>query len=272
MPRCAEASCGRWRPERLAPGWAVGIRLNGAWYCSRLCVQSAARTGLDDENPDIVSGGRRLVRLGALLRQLQVVSELQLREALDSQRASGCRLGEELIRRRFVGADHVLRGLAAQAGVSYLSRFDLARVSSGPSRLPVATVHALGLVPFELNRQQRVARVICGAPVPRAAVRALQRLTGWDVDVYLVDDSVWAQALREYRPASSDAPIAEVVTVPGLDDAAAAVAEAASVDREVVMRHASWDRFTWVQVEGATQTSTLLVPGTQPASAEALAR
>ena len=45
MPRCADYTCGRWRPERLAPRWAAGIRFNGHWYCSRTCVEHAARIG-----------------------------------------------------------------------------------------------------------------------------------------------------------------------------------------------------------------------------------
>ena len=47
MPRCADPRCGRWRPALRAPQWMAGIRMNDAWYCSRACVETAAREGLD---------------------------------------------------------------------------------------------------------------------------------------------------------------------------------------------------------------------------------
>src|SRR5678810_165407 len=128
MPRCAEVSCGRWRPERLAPRWATGIRLNGHWYCSRACVQSAARAGLDAQALPIPPAALRPLRLGVLLRHLRAVSEADLNEALQMQRVSGLRLGAELQRTGRVRPDQLLRALAAQANVSYFTSFDVARV------------------------------------------------------------------------------------------------------------------------------------------------
>src|SRR5688572_17874315 len=125
MPRCAEQSCARWRPERLAPKWAVGIRLNDSWYCSRACVQEAARAGLDSSTTGTSLASHPRLRIGLLLRHVNAISENDLNLALVTQRESGCRLGAELIRLRRVGADAVLRALAAQANVSYLTSFDL---------------------------------------------------------------------------------------------------------------------------------------------------
>jgi len=103
-------------------------------------------------------------------------------------------------------------------------------------------------------------RVVCAAPVRRAAVRAIHTLTGWTPEVYLVHDDVWQRALEAYRP-KADAGAADVVTLGGIDAAASFVADTASADRTVTMRHAQWDRFTWIRVEGSSQVSNLLVPG-----------
>jgi len=259
MPRCAEGSCGRWRPERLAPRWASGIRLNGHWYCSRECVQAAARAGLDVQAASVSPAALRPLRVGVLLRHLQAVTEAGLNAALESQRVSGLRLGAELQRLGLARAESVLRALAAQSNVSYFASFDLAKVAGGPSWLATDTVRALGLVPFDVDPSGQRVRVVCAGPVPRAAVRAMQKLTGWTPEVYLVHDDVWQRALDAYRPAS-DAP-ADVVTLGGIDAAASFVADTASTDRAVTMRHAQWDRFTWIRVEGSSQVSNLLVPG-----------
>lgn len=260
MPRCAEVSCGSWRPERLAPRWAAGIRLNGQWYCSRGCVRLAARTGLDVKADHPRTTALRPLRLGVLLRHLHAVSAAELNAALESQRVTGRRLGAELLARGRTTADQVLRALAAQASVSYLSTVDLRRVPQGPSWLPADTVRGLGLVPIDVDRAGRRLRVICAAPVPRAAIRALQTLSGWSTEVFLVTDDVLRRALEAYRTVADDEPAADVVTVRGIDAAAALVADAASTERTVTMRHAQWDGFTWIRVEGPTQVSHVLVP------------
>jgi hypothetical protein len=263
MPRCADAGCGRWRPERLAPRWATGIRFNGHWYCSRGCVENAAREGLDvPPAATPVSAGLPPLRLGVLLRHMGVISEAELNEALRSQRTSGRRLGEELLRLRIVAEpESILRALAAQANVAYLTAFDIERVTRGPSWLPVATVRALGLVPFEMDARQRRLKVVCAAPVSRTALSAVLKLTGWTAEPYLVEDEVWKRAMEEYRPAEivEASAAGHARTVPDVEAAVAHVADSALENRAITMRTARCDRYTWVRVEGPKLVSDLLV-------------
>jgi len=269
VPRCAEVSCGRWRPERLAPRWASGIRLNGHWYCSRACVQHAARAGLDVPALPMPAPPLRPLRLGVLLRHLHAISEADLNDALQRQCVSGLRLGTELQRSGRVRGDQLLRALAAQANVSYFTSFDVARLANGQAWLPAETVRALGLVPFGIDQDAQRIKVICAAPVPRAAVRALHALTGWLPEVYLVQDDVWERALRACGPATAEAPGSDVVMLEGIDAVASFVADQAAADRAVTMRHAQWDRFTWVRVESPTQVANLLVPGAEEGTCQA---
>ena len=156
----------------------------------------------------------------------------------------------------------MLRALAAQAGVSYLATFDVDRVTRGPAWLPAPTVRALGLVPFEIDESSRKLKVVCAAPVPRSAARAVLKLTGWTAEPYLVDDEVWRQALDAYRPADSvsEQDAGQARTVSGMAAAAACVADTAQSSRAITMRSASCDRYTWVRVEGPRLVSDLLVP------------
>jgi hypothetical protein len=205
------------------------------------------------------------LRLGVLLRHLGALTEEQLTQALSVQRASGRRLGHELRRLALVSAEPVLRALAAQGGISYLTAFDAAHLPPGPSWLPVDTVRALGLVPFELNEGQRRLKVICMAPVPRAALRALTKLTGWLPEAYLVEDDVWQTAMQAYRSEREDGTQAPSARVTDLAAAAARVADAALADRTITMRHASYDDCTWVRVEGPRHSSDVWVTGRQEA-------
>jgi hypothetical protein len=225
-------------------------------------VENAAREGLD--TPAVApgpTGALPPLRIGVLLRHMGVLSEAELNEALRSQKTSGRRLGQELQRLRIVGAEPVLRALAAQAGVSYLAAFDVDRVMRGPTWLPAQTVRALGLVPFEVDEANRKLKVVCVAPVPRSALRAMLKLTGWSAEPYLVDDEVWRKALDAYRPADSidEQETGQARTVNGIAAAAACVADTAQASRSITMRSASCDRYTWVRVEGPRLVSDLLV-------------
>jgi Type II secretion system (T2SS), protein E, N-terminal domain len=264
MPRCAEPGCARWRPERLAPRWTTGMRFNGEWYCSRACVESAAREGLEvPAVPQPSNRALRHLRIGVLLRHMGSISETQLNEALQSQRTSGRRLGQELQQLGIATSDVLVRALAAQGSVSYLTTFDVERVKRGPAWLPSATVRALGVVPFETVDATRSVKVVCAAPVPRSALRALKTLTGWDAEPYLVDDTVWERALDAYRPGqgATEQEHGETHTVRGVADAAAWVADAAQSRRAVTMRSVRAGDYTVVRVEAPSIMSDLLIAG-----------
>jgi len=251
------------------PGWSTGLRYNGHWFCSRACVEHAARTGF--ERPAIMPPALSALpplRLGALLRHAGAITESHLNAALEAQRASGRRLGRELCSLRVVEPETVLRALANQAGVSYFAAFDVARVRRETSWLASDTVRALGLIPFEADESQRRLKVVCTAPVPRISLRALQQLTGWAPEPFLVDDDIWDHALRLYRGDHTG----DVMTVGTVDAAVARVADAAQAQRSITVRSAAFDNFTWVRIEGARQVSDLLVPMEEPCLAAPTAR
>jgi hypothetical protein len=253
MPRCADGDCRRWR-------LFGALQFNENWYCSRDCVERAALAGLGQP---LGATGRRPglppLKLGVLLRHAGVVTQAQLEAALGVKARTGLRIGEQLEQMGFVDADVVLRALATQAGVSYLSTFDVARVTRAPGSMPPAMVRALGLVPFETDEDGQRLHVITTAPVPRAAIRAMTKLTGWTIDVYLVKDSVFEAAVDAYRPAEA-APIShDAALVRTLSAAASRIADRAERDRAVTMRHASYDEYVWVRVEGSQRVSDLLV-------------
>jgi hypothetical protein len=236
----------------------AGIRFNGQWYCSRDCVERAARTGLDHRSvPSTPAAALPPLRVGVLLRHMGVITEKQLVNALQIQQGGTDRIGVELRRMGAISNEMLLRALAAQSGVSYLASLDAARVTSGPAWMPASTVAALGLVPFESNEVSRTLRVVCPGPVPRASVRALIKLTGWAVEPYVVDDDLWPVLMRAYRPAASAA--GQALSVSGVGAAAARVADAAATDRSIVMRHTSFGGQTWVRVEGPGQAADLMV-------------
>jgi len=189
--------------------------------------------------------------------------------ALGASALSGFRLGQQLIHLGFTTPDLVLRALATQAGVSYLSTFDVTRVERSPVALPVSMVRSLGLVPFEADRSTRQVQVVSSAPLPRMAMRTFARLTGWTPEVFLVNDDVFEKAIAAYRPAGDATTLHDAMTVGTIGAAAARVAEAAARTRGVTMRHAAYANRLWVRVEGMERISDLIVTGQEaPCRAE----
>jgi hypothetical protein len=258
MPRCGEATCGRWRPA-LGPRLIGGAQLNGTWYCSPACLECAVRRGLtradDGAAPPAPRGA---LRLGAILRHQGAITQAQLAEALQSQRRSGLRLGMELQRLGLASSPMVVRALASQAGMSYLTTIDLALVRRAPGGLTGDTVHALGLVPFEADPDRRLLHVICTAPPPRAAFQALAAQAGWTAQPYLVDDELWATALAAYpqggRPAGAGS-----AALPDVGAVAAYVSRTAAERGAMTMRRAVCGGVLWVRLEDATHVEDLFV-------------
>jgi Type II secretion system (T2SS), protein E, N-terminal domain len=271
MPRCADQSCGRWRPDLTALPSVAGssvrkmgaLQFNGRWYCSRGCVEQAVRAGLSDERTQARSLSLPPLKLGVLLRHAGAVTQPELDAALEAMAGTGLKIGEQLEALGYATAGEVLRALATQAGVKYLMTFDISRVERGPVPLPAATVRALGLVPFEADEVLKKLHVVCAAPVPRAAMRALVRLTGWAPEVYLVTDRVCEAALDAYKPAEESQRSHDALTVTNVTAAAAHVADMVAQARTVTMQHAQCNTYRWVRVHAAQQVSDLLVTSTQ---------
>ena len=268
MPRCAETSCARWRPDLSARSWAGGlvaqwsaIRFNQLWYCSRGCIEQAALRGLVQSAAISLAGTRpRPLKLGALLQRVGTISQAQLDMALGASAATGLPLDRQLERLGFVTPDAVLRALATGAGVSYLLAFDVSRVRRAPVALPDAMVRSLGLVPFETDPEMKQASVICAAaPLPREAMRAFARLTGWTPKAYFVTDRVLESALAAYRPAEHAETSHAATTLDNIGAAAALVADTAVAERTVTMRHAAYDNRVWVRIESRQGVSDLIV-------------
>lgn len=271
MARCAAESCGRWRPEMLVRR-GVGTYVDGVWFCSRDCVEQMARRRLIEARP--VAAGIPSVppmRLGALLRHHGVCGADVIERALQAQRGSQLKLGEQLFAMGVAEPKGVLKALAAQAGVGYLADVDTDAVREAPGGLSPHAVRALGLVPLSEVEDGRI-RVACTAPVPRRALGALRRLTGWTPEAYLVSDADFQRLARNYgADLQGDRPVralTEFSQTANLADAAARIAAAATRGGDTNLTEARWEPYTWVRVQGAGMVEDVLF--SRPAEEEAL--
>jgi hypothetical protein len=262
MARCAGTECRRWRPDLLARNGRAGLQLDGQWFCSAPCLQQALRRRLRQDRRGTPRGTTPLspIKLGVLLLVSQsTLTPALLSSALDEQRRSGLKIGVQLQRMGLVSSQEVLRALAAQAGVSYLTSVDVEPLAQAPGNLSRSAVQALGLVPIALDEEKQVIKVAALAPLPRLAIGALRELTGWMVEPYLVADEVWPSLLAGYGSATAGTRAA-APPVRTFQDAAGRIVEAARRDPSLHLTHVRWDPYVWMRVEGQEHVEDLVLP------------
>jgi hypothetical protein len=121
----------------------------------------------------------------------------------------------------------------------------------------------MGIVPIRTVASDSVAVVACVAPVPKAALRAMKRVTGYTAVPYLVSESDFDTLLEAYGADVSTAPdnIATVraLKVDGIHAAAQRIAATAQDERSVRLAQAYVEPFTWVRVAGPHRVEALFV-------------
>ena len=269
MARCSKTGCDRWRPDVLAFNGKVGVQLDEGWYCSAACLELSARRRLvaDRRGPLGSVAPIPPLKVGVILVHQRSVSRGELRRALDAQTGTGLRLGEQLIRMELATSEEVLRALAAQSKVGYLTSIAPASVATATGLLSADAVRVLRLVPFDMDAERRTLKLACVAPLPRVALAAVRDLTGWTPEPFLVADDHWPTLLAGAmaRPVESRRQVRSVM-VRDVDDAAARVAQAAEAGGGARMKHATCDPYLWVRVEARDTVEDLLVEVAQQAA------
>jgi hypothetical protein len=178
--------------------------------------------------------------------------------ALDLQQRSGVPFGQTLKTLGLVTGEDLLKALATQAGVRYLTSVDPDIVAHQPGGLSHHTVRTLGIVPVAADRKRQELQVACTAPIPGHAVRALSRLTKWVVEPLLVADESLPHLVDVYTGSG-----ASVAPLPGgvcdVDTGAATVARIARSFKRVHMRHERCDPYVWVRLESGGSSADVLM-------------
>lgn len=255
MARCSRNACRRWRPTTAVRALGLGLHVDSAWFCSDRCVAAAAEQRLREIGARTTELVSPALRLGQILTQQRKLTSGDLAKALESQRASGRRLGRELLHLGLVTREALLGALAAQSNSRYLATIDTATVRSAPGGLSADEVRALGVVPFGETKGRLM--VACAAPMPNVALDAMVVLIGRPVDPFLVDDDDLVRLQAAY---GSQATTISTWMAKDVVDGAARIAEVAAKAGAVDVKEARVDPYTWVRIDANGRVSTLLVP------------
>lgn len=121
-------------------------------------------------------GGHSRIRLGDLLVKAGVVSESQLKVALKEQKQWGGKLGDTLVRMRYLTEDIFVRALSKQLG---LPRADLARAIplDALARVPAALAEEYEIVPLGLADGGRSLVIATADPLNVTVLDAIESIT-----------------------------------------------------------------------------------------------
>ena len=258
--RCAHEPCARWVPNFLALRPGHGLAFDEGWYCSQRCLEAETRVRL--EHAPAPGGpqarGQNVSRLGALLVHRKLISAAVLEQALVQQRASGRRLGAELVAMGALQPGDLLRTLATQDRAGYLMAVDPARVRTAPGGLSRDVVEALGVVPIESDEERGRLVVACPAPLPRPALAVLRALVVSTVEALLVSDDVYAALFAAYGTAPAHA--ARVTRAATLGDATERIALAIKSGRARRVQPVRCEPWVWVRLDGGSSPEEIILP------------
>jgi len=260
MTRCARNGCRIQCPAVVTTFGLFGAFVDGRWYCSARCLErtlSERLSTLPPVSPAWVQGWLP-VKLGTLLARQAGLSAEAITRALEIQSRSGVPLGQTLRMLGLITPEDLLRALATQAGVRYLTTVNPDVVAHQPGHLSHNTVRTLGIVPVAADAKRQELQVACTAPIPGHAVRALSRLTTWAVEPLLVSDDTLPYLVNAYTSAGQRASSFEGA-VCDARSGAATVARIARSLRSVKMRHERCDPYVWVRLESPRLSADVLM-------------
>lgn len=137
-------------------------------------------------------------RLGEILRDAGVLSELQLNAALSEQKKWGGRLGRTLVEMGFVDEDSMMLALSRQLNLPLV---DLDRVKLPPDvakLMRVDIAERYGVFPVQQDPKHKVLQIATSDPTNQEQLNELGFHTGMRIQVALSSPSAIDRAVRRY--------------------------------------------------------------------------
>lgn len=136
-------------------------------------------------------------RLGDLLVDLGIISDEQLRRALETQRQTGGKLGRILIQLGFVTEEVLLYFLSKQAGVSYVSLSDFGKIPEEVIKtVPESIARYQTLIP--VTKEDKILTIAMSDPFNVFAIDDLRLTTGYDIKVVIAPEAEIKNAIETY--------------------------------------------------------------------------
>ncbi len=196
LPRCANAACSRlkgiWRRMRDLHG---GMALQGKWYCSPQCFETALCHDLAQADLCVsrTPPTRHRIPLGLLMLSRGQLNNRQLRSALDAQKSNGGRIGHWLEELGFATEQQVTAALGLQWACPVLPVL----IDLTPARLlPLRLLQQARMIPVRFVAQTRVLYMAFSERVDYSALYAIENMLDCRTEPCIVGHSRMEGALE----------------------------------------------------------------------------
>lgn len=140
-------------------------------------------------------------RLGELLVRNQLVSEDQLKKALEAQKVDGGRLGASLIKLGYIKEDELAAFLSKQYGVPSINLSEFEIDSAVIRLLPAEVAQKYQIIP--INRAGSTLIVAMADPSNIFAIDDIKFMTGYNVEVVVAPEASIKNAIDKYYDQSA---------------------------------------------------------------------
>lgn len=139
-------------------------------------------------------------RLGDLLVEAGLIDPFQLRAALSEQQKWGGRLGNHLVRLKFVTEDKLIKFLSQQLKIQYV---DISKIKIAPTTIElipeeIATKHNVLPLGVKVEGGKKTLFIATSDPTNLEAIDEIQFLTGYTVKPIIAADSAIVKAIKDY--------------------------------------------------------------------------
>lgn len=136
------------------------------------------------------------IKIGELLKSSGLITDRELRIALEHQKVTGAILGDLLIKLGFVTASEFARTIALQSGIDFIDLSEIQPEEDALRLIPKDTAEKTGLIPLAIVEDGRLAIGITN-PSNIVAVDMVTKLTGKQPRVFLVDNDHYQETLEK---------------------------------------------------------------------------
>ncbi|MCI0529941.1 MAG: type II secretion system ATPase GspE [Nitrospira sp.] len=164
--------------------------------------------------------------IGQILHQKYSLSSEHLEEALRIQKEKGGRLGEILIRLRYIKEEDLLQALGIQLEIPYMAHLDKAQIDRDLIQLiPIGFAKRYELIPLKNGDEK--ALVATSNPLNLSALDDLRVILGRDISVAIAPPSEILNCIHQIyeRPSDSAEQVVETLNVDNLDELASGLNE-----------------------------------------------
>ena len=141
---------------------------------------------------------RRLVskQIGELLRESGIISEAQLNEALEAQKAKGGLIGEILVLLKYATEEQIAQALTIQYGFPYLPLDNYEIVKEIIDLVPVDVARSYGVIP--IDKLGATMTVAMENPLNISAIEKLESITKCAIQPFVTTATSLKNALTKY--------------------------------------------------------------------------